>query len=157
MAKYLPIMSTMSEMLGNQYFLSRNYQLAATVYSKVHEEHPENLSVTKRMIICLTQTGEINRAFNLFYELVNEEIRVITETDPVADDCPCGELTEKYGKILPYENNSTDLKLLLGILWLYCDAKKSMEFFEQLSKENPSEGRYKEIVYTIRKHLNNKI
>lgn len=146
----------MSEMLGNQYFLSRNYHLAASVYSKVHEEHPENLSVTKRMIICLTQTGEINNAFSLFYELVKTDVRVIIETDPVADDCPCPELTEKYGKILPYENNSSDLKLLLGILWLYCNAKKSITFFEQSISENPKETRYKEIVQIIKQHLNNK-
>ncbi len=147
----------MSEMLGNQYFLSRNYQLAASVYSKVHEEHPDNLSVTKRMIICLTQTGEIDKAFRYFYNLVNTDITIITNTDPVADDCPCPELTEKFGKVLPYENNSKDLKLLLGILWLYCDAKKSLQFFEQLNNENQAEARFKDIIQIIKQHLNNKI
>lgn len=146
----------MSEMLGNQYFLSRNYQLAASVYSKVHEAHPDNFSVTKRMIICFTQTGEIEKAFKYFYELVNADINLITNTDPVADDCPCPELTEKFGKVLPYEDNSKDLKLLLGILWLYCDANRSLQFFEQLASDNQNDTRFRNIVQIIKKHLNNK-
>lgn len=148
----------MSEMLGNQYFLSRNYQLAASVYSKVHLSEPNNLSVVKRLIICFTQTGEINKSFDLFYELVKKDVSVIINTDPVADDCPCPELTDQYGKILPYENNSKDLKLLLGILWLYCNPLRSVQFFEQLLNEYPHEIRYKEIVLIIKKYLNhNKI
>lgn len=146
----------MSEMLGNQYFLSRNYQLAASVYSKVHDLEPANLVVLKRLIICYTQTGEIKRAFDSFYMLVKKDVSIIMNTDPIADDCPCPELTERYGKILPYENNSTDLKLLLGILWLYCNPQKSFQFFKELSNTNPNENRYKEIVLIIKKHLNHK-
>jgi pentatricopeptide repeat protein len=146
----------MSEMLGNQYFLSRNYQLAASVYSKVHDLEPNNFSIVKRMIICYTQIGEMDKAFDYFYELVKKDVSIITNTDPIADDCPCPELTERYGKILPYENNSMDLKLLLGILWLYCDSEKSLQFFKQLSNDNPKENRYKEIVLIINNHLNNK-
>lgn len=147
---------TMSEMLGNQYFLSRNYQLAASVYSKVHDLDPNNLSIVKRMIICYTQIGEMDKAFDYFYELVKKDVSIIINTDPIADDCPCPELTERYGKILPYENNSTDLKLLLGILWLYCNSENSLQFFKQLSIDNPKENRYKEIVQIINEHLINK-
>lgn len=144
----------MSEMLGNQYFLSRNYQLAASVYSKVHDLEPNNLIIVKRMIICYTQIGEMDKAFDYFYDLVKKDISIIINTDPIADDCPCPELTERYGKILPYENNSMDLKLLLGILWLYCDSEKSLQFFDQLSKEVPQEKKYKEIFLIINKYLN---
>lgn len=149
----MPIKGTMSEMLGNQYFLSRNYQLAASVYSKVHDLEPNNLSIVKRMIICYTQIGEMDKAFYHFYELVKKDVSIIINTDLIADDCPCPELTERYGKILPYENNSMELKLLLGILWLYCDSEKSLQFFDQLSKEVPQEKKYKEIVLVINKYL----
>ena len=148
----------MSEMLGNQYFLSRNYSMAAHVYSEVNLADPQNLSVRKRLIICFTQTGELSKAFDFFYGLVKENVKYLIDTDAVADDCPCNELAEKYGRILPYEENSSDLKLLLGILWLYCDVNKSLEFFKQLSLINPDEKRFSDIVFEIENYLNlNKI
>lgn len=143
----------MSEMLGNQYFLTRNYSMAAATFSKVYARDPQNLSVRKRLIVCLIQTGELEKGFDLFYELVKENIEAITKTDPIADDCPCSELTEKYGKILPYEENSSDLKLVLGILWLYCDVNKSLEFFKQLYLLHTDDKRFQEIILAIEKHL----
>ena len=146
----------MSEMLGNQYFISRNYQLAGSVYLRLHQSDPSNNTILKRLIICYTQTGELNKAFDFFYELVKQDVSEIINTDHFANDCPCLELTEKYGKVLPYENNSTDLKLMLGILWLYCDAQKSVLFFEQLCNTNPKEKKYEEILFIIRNYLSNK-
>jgi len=144
----------MSEMLGNKYFLSRNYSMAAATFSKVHSSDPHNLSVRKKMIICFTQTGELSKAFDFFYSLVKENIKYIINTDPVGDDCPCEELANKYGKILPYESNSNDLKLLLGMLWLYCDVDKSLRFFKQLKLIQPDKKRYTEIISEIKKYLN---
>jgi pentatricopeptide repeat protein len=148
----------MSEMLGNQYFLSRNYSRAASIFLKVYSQYPQNLSVRKKIIICFTQTGEMDKAFDFFYELVKENLEFITNTDPVADDCPCTELVEKYGMILPYEENSKDLKLLLAMLWLYCDVNKSLEYFKQLSLLNREEKKYNDVIIMIEKHLSsNKI
>jgi len=145
-------------MLGNQYFLSRNYSMAAAIFLKVYSQYPQNLSVRKKIIICFTQTGEIDKAFDFFYELVKENLEFITNTDPVADDCPCAELAAKYGMILPYEENSKDLKLLLAMLWLYCDANKSLEYFKQLSLLNREEKKYNDVINMIEKHLSsNKI
>jgi hypothetical protein len=128
--------------------------MAASTYSKVYSSNPHNLSVRKKLIICLIQTGELSKAFDFFYHLVQKNIEFIIKTDPKSEDCPCSELTDKYGKILPYEENSADLKLLLGILWLYCDAKKSLSFFIQLSTIHPEENRYEEIIFEINKYLN---
>lgn len=148
----------MSEMLGNQYFLSRNYSMAAEIFLKVYSNDPQNLSVRKKLIICFIQTGELDKAFDFFYELVQRQIEFITNTDSIADDCPCKELTEKYGMILPYEENSRDLKLLLAMLWLYCDANKSLEYFKQLSLLNQEEKKYNDVIIMIEKYLSsNKI
>jgi hypothetical protein len=81
--------------------------------------------------------------------LVKEDIDFITQTDPIADDCPCIELTEKYGGVLPYENESYDLKLMLAMLWLYCSEEKSLEFFKRIIVENPGDTRIKEITALI--------
>lgn len=63
----------MSEMLGNQYFLSRNFSKAKEAYEKVLFSEPQNDFIKKRLIICYTQTGEINKAFDLFFEIVKKK------------------------------------------------------------------------------------
>ena len=142
-----------SEMLGNKYFLARNYKNAAKNFQHTLQTDPINKSVRKKLIICYTQTGQIQKAFENFYMLVKEDLNFIIETDIVADDCPCPELIEKYGNVLPYEKDSFDMKLMLAMLWLYCDAKKSLEFFKGILVENPGDSRIKEIVSFIEKKI----
>lgn len=144
----------MSEMLGNQYFLSRNFSKAKEAYEKVLESEPENDFIKKRLIICHTQTGEIKKAFELFYEVVKRNIELITKTDIVADDCPCPELISRYGNIKPDEECSYDSKLMLGILWLYCSIEKSFEFFDALAAEEDSDIKIKEIRDLIKEKIN---
>ena len=143
-----------SEMLGNKYFLARNYKNAALNFQATLNSDPINKSVRKKIIICYTQIGQIQKAFENFYTLVKEDIDFIVDTDMIAEDCPCAELTAKYGNILPYENESVDLKLMLAMLWLYCSAEKSIEFFKQLLVEDPQDLRIKEIVSLIEKRIN---
>jgi hypothetical protein len=138
-----------SEMLGNKYFLARNYESAALNFQYTLKSDPINKSVRKKLIICYTQIGQIQKAFDNFYILCKEDIDFIMNTDIVADDCPCAELTEKYGNKLPYENASLDTKLMLGILWLYCDPHKSLEFFKRILVENSANPGIKEIATLI--------
>ena len=143
-----------SEMLGNKYFLARNYENAALNFQATLNSDPINKSVRKKIIICYTQIGQIKKAFENFYLLAKEDIEFIIHTDMVADDCPCDELTAKYGSILPYENESADLKLMLAMLWLYCSAEKSLNFFKQILLNDPNNLRIKEIISLIEFNLN---
>ena len=86
-----------SEMLGNKYFLARNYNLAAVNFQETLKSDPINKTIRKKLIICYTQTGQVKKAFDIFYLLAKEDIEFIIDTDLVADDCPCEELTKKYG------------------------------------------------------------
>lgn len=144
----------MSEMLGNQYFLSRNFSKAKEAYENVLQVEPQNDFVKKRLIICYTQTGEILKAFDLFYELVKKDIEIITSTDLVADDCPCPELISKYENVKPNGECSRDAKLMLGMLWLFCNAQTSFEFFNTLAKEEKSDKRINEIRNIIQEKIN---
>jgi tetratricopeptide (TPR) repeat protein len=143
-----------SEMLGNKYFLTRNYENAALNYQATLNDDPINKSVRKKIIICYTQIGQIQKAFENFYSLVKADVDYIVDTDMVADDCPCAELTTKYGNILPFENESVDLKLMLAMLWLYCSAEKSLNFFEQILIEDPKNFRVREIISIIETRIN---
>jgi tetratricopeptide (TPR) repeat protein len=150
LADKLPVCIAMySEMLGNKYFLARNYHGAAQNLQFVLTQNPINKSARKKIIICYTQTGEIDKAFDNFYSLVKEDINFIINTDPVADDCPCPELVVKYGKVFSYENESFDMKLMLGMLWLYCDVNKSFEFFSEVAKSNTDDFRIEEVLTLI--------
>lgn len=142
-----------SEMLGNKYFLARNYESAAKNFQYILQSDPINKSIRKKLIICYTQTDQIQKAFENFYLLAKDDINFIMNTDIVADDCPCPELIVKYGNVLPYEYDSDDLKLMLAMLWLYCDAKKSLEFFKRIIEENPGNSRIKEIVSLIEEKI----
>lgn len=145
--------SMYSEMLGNKYFLARKYKNAAENFQYTLQTDPINKSVRKKLIICYTQIGQINKAFENFYILAKNDISFIIDTDIVADDCPCPELIDKYGSVFPYEKDSFDLKLMLAILWLYCDAKKSLEFFKRILIEKPGDSRIREIVSSIESNI----
>ena len=145
-----------SEMLGNQYFLAKKYASAASNFIQTLLENPQNKSVRKKLIICYTQTGEINKALDVFMDLIKDDIDFVTNTDIKEDACPCPELIVKYGTVLPYENNSTDLRIMLSILWLYCDANKSLEFFKSLLDENKENEKISSVAKIIENSLKTK-
>jgi len=145
-----------SEMLGNQYFLSKKYDNAAINFKQTLLEDPQNKSVRKKLIICYTQIGEINKALDTFVDLIKEDMDFVTNTNIKEDACPCPELIAKYGTVLPYENNSTDLRIMLSILWLYCDANKSLEFFKSLLDENKENEKISSVAKIIENSLKTK-
>lgn len=128
----------MSEMLGNQFFMARNYPAAQKELEEVYLKESNNISVKKKLLICYTQTGKLQEAINLFFELIKENIEDIVNTDPIKDDCPCQELIEKIERLYHLENPSTEHLLILAIIWLYCDEHKSLEYFYKLQEVDPS-------------------
>jgi tetratricopeptide (TPR) repeat protein len=150
MAQELPSERSMSEMLGNQYFLARKYDLAAIELGSALVKDPENKGIRRKLIICHVQKGKINRAFDLFVSLVEEDIAFIVNSDPTHDDCPCNELI--YDLETQYANNENSLNynLRLGMLWLYCDVKKAIQCFQTCQKLEPGNQIYKKIL----SHLN---
>jgi len=142
-----------SEMLGNKYFLARNYENAALNFQHTLIKDPVNKTVRKKLIICFTQIGQIQKAFENFYVLAKEDINFIVNTDLIADDCPCPELIEKYGSVLPYEDESFEMLLMLAMLWLYCDAQKSLNIFKRILIKKPADLRVKEITSIIEEKI----
>jgi tetratricopeptide (TPR) repeat protein len=128
----------MSEMLGNQFFMARNYPAAQKELEEVHFKNPSNISVMKKLLICYTQTGKIKEAIELFNLLLIDSIEFIINTDPSLDDCPCAELIEKIEDKNHHLESSFDHLLILAIIWLYCDEKKSLEYFQKLQTLEPN-------------------
>lgn len=143
----------MHEMLGNQYFMARNYLGAATVFQSVLKDDPANINVQKKLIISYTQIGKYSHAFELFSELVSTNINDIVATDPIKDDCPCPELVNKLENLTDKGNESFTTYQTLGILWLYCDISKSVEYFKKALALKPKDERTNAIIFKINKKL----
>ncbi|HET54069.1 MAG TPA: tetratricopeptide repeat protein [Ignavibacteria bacterium] len=125
----------MSEMLGNQYFIARRYADALNELEKAVQKNPSLKSARKKLIICYLQTSQLNNAVNEFYKLVDEDVELILNTDPIRDDCPCPDIIHKMDQeITGYHNDDEIIKL--GILWLYCEIEKSLKYFEKVSPQS---------------------
>jgi tetratricopeptide (TPR) repeat protein len=142
----------MSEMLANQYFLARRFSQACDVYEKVLENRPEDKFIQRKLIICYTQIGEIKKALDVFISCLEDDIECIVKFDPVAEDCPCPELTTELEKKLPSNLASLDFHLMLGMLWLYCDEKKSIGYFLKARQIDPENAMVKYIISLITSH-----
>jgi hypothetical protein len=124
----------MSEMLGNQYFLARKYSLAATELEKALLKEPTNKCIRRKLIICNIQKGNINRALELFVSLIEEDIYFIIDADPIRDDCPCPELVYDLETQIEDYKHTLDYNLKLGMIWLFCDIKKSIHYFNECQR-----------------------
>ena len=142
----------MSEMLGNQYFMARNYARAAEELEQVLIKDPANKPVRRKLIICFNQTGNIRRALEIFLSLIKDDIDFIINTDPVDDDCPCPELVYDLEKQARPEAESVEYHLKLGMLWLYCDLRKSIEHFEKAGELEPDNPDVKKVLTILKTH-----
>ena len=145
----------MSEMLGNQYFMTRKYQSALNQFEDTIEEHPENMNVRKKLIICYTQTKQLEKAIKLFTETLHENPDSIIDTDLLKDDCPCPDLISTIENKLKnnLENYSYSTFQALGILWLYCNLKKSIENFERAVNLKPENKEMNTILTILKRKL----
>lgn len=144
----------MYEMLGNQYFVAREYQKAADVFESVIVSEPENRFVLKKLILCYSHMGHVRKALPIFKKLVSEDILFISTTAQTDDDCPCRELIAEVQQSMSDEGQNVDDHLKLGIFWLYCNAAKSLAHLRkayELGKDNAVE----DLIQTIELKLSN--
>jgi tetratricopeptide (TPR) repeat protein len=129
-------------------YYEAQFELEETLY-KV----PNSKPIKKKLIVCYTQTGKINKALDFFYDLLSEDVDIIANTDPVLDDCPCYELVEEIEKLNIYEENSRDFYVLQGIIWSYCDIEKALNFFEAAKSIDPKDSRIHGAIKRINEYL----
>lgn len=141
----------MSEMLGNHYFLSRNFTQAIDAYTRAFgNDYPAN--VLKKLIICHITQGNLTTAQNYLIKLIKEYPLTIINKDIKDEDCPCPELIKSL------ENNFNPSKSLddiinLGMLWLYCDIEVSLKYFEEAQKIEPENKFLNNVIGLINKHI----
>ena len=140
----------MSEMLGNYHFLIRNYQSAIVELENVSFTSPDRKKASKKLIICYSQTGQLQKAFDLFCSLVDEDIEFIIHTNPQTEDCPCPELVTELEDGSKPVSNEYEFSIELGMLWLYCNAEKSLDYFQKAYQIDESDMRLETIINKIK-------
>jgi tetratricopeptide (TPR) repeat protein len=147
----------MSEMLANQYFLVRRFSEAEKVFEDILSANSNNKLAKKKLIICYINNGKIKEALNLFYQVISEDITIITNTNLKDDDCPCPEIISKFENINDLGLSFQSKLEILGMLWLYCDYYKSIQHFEKLKEFNPNEPLYSSILKVYKDFVLSKI
>lgn len=143
----------MSEMLGNQYFMARNFSAAQKEFEEVLIKYPENLFAKKKLVICYTQTGRLKESFAYFFDIIRSDIEFIIKTDPIKDDCPCPELIEKLEPKSINKVDTFEYNLVMGIIWLYCNVNHSLNYFTKLREMDPSNHEIEEVCSHIEHYL----
>lgn len=139
-------------MIANYHFMVRDF-INAT------KELEETLRISyskktiKKLIICYTQTERFQDALELFYNLINEDIDYLINTDIENDGCPCPQLISiiENSKI-KFPDEFTH-NYVLGILWLYCDIHKSHYYFNSALILNPADRKMNNIITIIEKKI----
>ncbi len=136
--------------------MARNYSAAEKELRISLEKQPDNKAIKKKLIICYSQSGNAVEAFKLFYELISDDISFITNTDPAQDDCPCPELVILIENSISSEKASFQQYMMLGMLWLYCDAKRSLENFRKVRLKGGNDKRIDDVLEKIENYINKK-
>ena len=144
----------MHEMLGNQYFMARNYHRAAENLEKALLKEPKNKAVRRKLIVCYTQLGEVEKALTTFISLIKEDIDFVINTDPIDDDCPCTELVFDLEKKISNKSPSVNDFIILGILWLYCNVQRSWDYFQKAAQLIPDDPRIKSVLSILKTRIN---
>lgn len=132
----------------------RNYEKAIHTYESVVSRNGTTKSIRKKMIICYIRTSKIEKALAEFCKLVEEDIMFLTNTDLKAEDCPCAEIiSEIENDEIHYEE--TEKHLAMGILWIYCDLKISLQYFDDYMMKNQNNSELNNAYQIIKAYSQN--
>jgi len=144
----------MSEMLGNHYFQIRKYMLAEQVYERLSSKELSDTKIIKNLIICYTQTNKLQQSLELLTHLMETNINSIIKSKDNEDDCPCNDLIFNIESNNVRYANELETFTALGILWLFCNYKTSLNYFKMASDEDPSNEIIKKILVLIKNYSN---
>ena len=145
----------MCDMLGNHYFRINKFSLAQEEFEKVIKKNPLNNTVKKKLIICYTQTDYVEKALDMLIEVLKDDIYKIIKTDQAEENCPCAELISNTYEKLKNEYTEKNI-IILSILLLFCDVKKSYKNF-MLLKQDKADAKISSIINIIENKASSEI
>ena len=127
--KLFVIYFSMSEMLGNYYFMISRYKLACHELENALKRQRHNNDIRKKLILCYLDSGYFSKAYNLFRYLIKQDIAdTFSDLNELAG--PSRFIMKKFKKQSPKNMKKKDYYKVLAILSLYEDIPRSIEYFE---------------------------
>jgi tetratricopeptide (TPR) repeat protein len=140
----------MSEMLANHYYMNHKYFEAARLYNDVLKHNADNYDAKKKLIPCLIKLGEINKAFELYYDIIKYKPNLIAKNNHTKN-CPCLELLNEIENEKRTNLSIKEFYLALAILWSYCNINNSIRYFELVQTLTPECKKFQEVLLLISK------
>lgn len=144
-------------MLGNQYFLTRNYQGALDAFLKAIKTQPASYEIRKKLVICYVSTNKVRKALNELLSIIGTNLQIITGTNIEKEDCPCQELISQFESNSIFEKDSFEHHTAFGILWLYCNPLKAIEEFNLAKLEEPDNKKIHKVLSILHSNTNAKL
>lgn len=142
----------MNEMLGNYYFLIRNYEAAIKAFETAFSDKLPD-KIIKKLIICHLVNDNFETAKLLFSKLLANNPQILIKTDIKKEDCPCPELISDYESKITKNSTVFDF-IRLAILWIYCDAEISLNYFQRAKEITPENNFVDETIKKIKSFIN---
>ena len=120
----------MSEMLGNHQFMIHNFKAAARMFEAAIQNTAQTKPLRKKLIVCYTQMGEIEKVFELLIPFLDEDLDFLITVNPMEVECPCPELIHDIEHSLHSQQDLQTNYVKLGIYWLYLDIGQSVKYLE---------------------------
>jgi hypothetical protein len=136
----------MSEMIGNFFFLNHSFDRAVPLLERVIADHPTYSKARKKLVIAYIETGRLNDAFQLYYEIITEDASIITSTKPEEEDCPCPTLIEAILTSGRTFDDPANRCLVLAIYSSYCCVHESLAYFTRYVQSFPKDRRIAAII-----------
>lgn len=125
----------MSEMLGNRYFLVRNFQSATLQFEEsLNKNNQHDYELIKKLIICYTKVNRTDDALKKFYLLLNELQHSPDDIRLKDEDCPCAEIIEEINTEVDRGGLQYSSAIKLAILNSYCSYSNGIKYFKKSLK-----------------------
>jgi hypothetical protein len=148
----------MSEMLGNRYFLGRNFRSAALQYEDtLHKINTIDIEVVKKLIVCYTKVNRTDDALNYYYSLL-KKIQYSTDNLIIEnEDCPYKKIIEELIIEMELEGLQYSTSIKLGILNSYCSSTNGIKYFKKALEFSRNKKIIKQIINILegKKHRSN--
>ena len=139
----------MCEMLGNHFFLLKEYDNAKHIYERLLNSSKFNISIKIKLILCLIAIRKIKKAFSIFYDLIMNNSWILLNSDFVINKSICNELIYSTKKNINNFKKNSDIFLVLGMLYAFVDTNFSIKYFKVLKNISKNKTKYKNLILTM--------
>ena len=117
----------MSEMLGNRYFMARQFALALPHLQTAVEKAPGNARARQKLVVCYLAADMLNAALSHFIRLFDQAPTLALMADPDMEICPCRELLASFSQTMAGRQRTARDYLTLGLLRASSDLPQAID------------------------------